>query len=227
MKRIRLGEPEKIVPSAFCDNFNYSETSISYPLSRITAKDTPRGFLVEFPIEDDAHIYGFGLQLKQFDHRGRKLKLSVNADPVSNNGDSHAPVPFFATNKGYGMYFDTARYIEVYCGYTKKTLAQEKAEENSDVKTSTDELYAIREQNSAVMSVLIPAAHGIDIYIMEGKNITGRCFAVQYALRRRMRCTEVGARRAVSLLRKILTGRSYGYGRLLQKGRHSVRHSRT
>ena len=163
MKRIRLGEPEKIVPSAFCDNFNYSETSISYPLSRITAKDTPRGFLVEFPIEDDAHIYGFGLQLKQFDHRGRKLKLSVNADPVSNNGDSHAPVPFFATNKGYGMYFDTARYIEVYCGYTKKTLAQEKAEENSDVKTSTDELYAIREQNSAVMSVLIPAAHGIDI----------------------------------------------------------------
>lgn len=172
MKRIRLGEPEKIVPSAFCDNFNYSETSISYPLSRITAKDTPRGFLVEFPIEDDAHIYGFGLQLKQFDHRGRKLKLSVNADPVSNNGDSHAPVPFFATNKGYGMYFDTARYIEVYCGYTKKTLAQEKAEENSDVKTSTDELYAIREQNSAVMSVIIPAAHGIDIYIMEGKNIT-------------------------------------------------------
>ena len=170
MKRIRLGEPEKIVPSAFCDNFNYSETSISYPLSRITAKDTPRGFLVEFPIEDDAHIYGFGLQLKQFDHRGRKLKLSVNADPVSNNGDSHAPVPFFATNKGYGMYFDTARYIEVYCGYTKKTLAQEKAEETSDVKTSTDELYAMVKKYQPDCLINSRLGNGAYDYVSLGDN---------------------------------------------------------
>ena len=68
-------------------------------------------------IEDDAQIYGFGLQLKQFNRRGRKLNLTVNADPVSSNGHSHAPVPFFVTNKGYGMYFDTARYLEDYCGY--------------------------------------------------------------------------------------------------------------
>ena len=170
MKRIRFGEPEKLVPSVFCKNFNYTESNIDYPLSRITAKDTPRGFLIEFPIEDDAHIYGFGLQLKQFDHRGRKLRLAVNADPVSNNGESHAPVPFFATNKGYGMYFDTARYIEVYCGYTK--IASADGEKTNDAKSSTDELYALREQNCAVMSVLIPAAHGIDIYIMEGKTIT-------------------------------------------------------
>ncbi len=172
MKKLRFGEPEKIVPSAFCRGFNYTESDVSYPVSRITAKDTPRGFLIEFPIEDDAHIYGFGLQLKQFDHRGRKLKLAVNADPASNNGESHAPVPFFATNKGYGMYFDTARYIEVYCGYSKKAESVKVDEESNNSGSSTDELYALREQNHAVMSILIPGAHGVDIYVMEGKNIT-------------------------------------------------------
>ena len=48
-----------------------------------------------------------------------KLMLRVNSDPVSYTGDSHAPVPFFVTNKGYGIYFDTARYVEVCFGYGK------------------------------------------------------------------------------------------------------------
>ncbi|MBQ2279129.1 MAG: glycoside hydrolase, partial [Clostridia bacterium] len=107
MKKFTLGTPEQFVPSMFCDNFNYIETDVTYPAANFTCKKTARGFLVEFPIEDDCHVFGFGLQLKQFDHRGRKLRLDVNADPVTNNGESHAPVPFFVTNKGYGMYFDT------------------------------------------------------------------------------------------------------------------------
>lgn len=101
MKRFTFGTPEKLVPSYYCKGFSYVETPVSYPETRFEARMTPRGFLIEFPIEDDAHIYGFGLQLKQFDQRGRKLRLAVNADPASANGDSHAPVPFFVTNKGY------------------------------------------------------------------------------------------------------------------------------
>lgn len=171
IKKVTFGTPEISVPSKYCKKFNYTETEISYPLSRFTAKRTARGFLLEFPIENDANIYGFGLQLKQFDHRGRKLRLAVNADPVTANGDSHAPVPFFVTNKGYGMYFDTARYIEVYCGY-KKTDASVYSDGTSPVVTDTAELYAVRKNTDAVMSVLIPAASGVDVYIIEGKNIT-------------------------------------------------------
>ena len=94
MKRLTLGTPEKLVPSTFCQGFHYEETNISYPVEQLHFRQTKRGFLIEFPIEDDAQIYGFGLQLKQFNHRGRKLNLVVNADPVSSNGHSHAPVPF-------------------------------------------------------------------------------------------------------------------------------------
>ena len=100
MKRFTFGTPEKLVPSYYCKGFSYVGTPVSYPESRFETRMTPRGFLIEFPIEDDAHIYGFGLQLKQFDQRGRKLRLAVNADPASANGDCHAPVPFFVTNKG-------------------------------------------------------------------------------------------------------------------------------
>ena len=172
MKKITLGTPEKLVPSVFCKGFNYVETNVSYPESNFTAKCTPRGFLVEFPLEDDAQIYGFGLQLKQFNHRGRKLRLNPTADPAANNGDSHAPAPFFVTNKGYGMYFDTARIIEVYCGYKKNSGAVSAESAESRVMSSTDELYAVRNVGNAVMSVLIPAAKGVDVYVMEGKTIT-------------------------------------------------------
>ncbi len=172
MRKFTFGTPEPLVPSRFCKNFRYTETPVSYPISRFTTRQTARGFLIEFPLEDDAQIYGFGLQLKAFRHRGRKLRLAVNADPASANGDSHAPVPFFVTNKGYGMYFDTARYIEVYCGYAKNADGTVAAEAESDVKLSTDDLYAVRQVGQAVMSVLIPAVQGIDVYVMEGETIT-------------------------------------------------------
>ena len=94
MKKFTLGTPETLVPSKFCDTFSYTETDVRYPVENFTCRQTPSGFVVEFPIEDDCRIFGFGLQLKQFDHRGRKLRLDVNADPVTNNGESHAPVPF-------------------------------------------------------------------------------------------------------------------------------------
>ena len=50
MKKFTLGAPEKLVPSLFCKGFNYVETNVSYPESNFTAKCTPRGFLVEFPL---------------------------------------------------------------------------------------------------------------------------------------------------------------------------------
>ena len=119
MKKITFGTPEKYVPSYFCKNFNYTETEVRYPVEDITFKRLDSGCTLEFPLEDDCHIFGFGLQIKHFDHRGQKLRLDVNADPQGPTGESHAPVPFFVTNKGYGMYFDTARYAEFYCGKQK------------------------------------------------------------------------------------------------------------
>ena len=98
--------------------------------------------------------------------------LRVNSDPTVYTGDSHAPVPFFVSTKGYGMYFDTARYAEFFCGYNKKHRRNTEHSENKMI-TNTQDLYARGNTGSSAMSVLIPGAEGIDVYIFEGKNILG------------------------------------------------------
>lgn len=40
----------------------------------------------------------------------------MNSDPVADTGDSHAPVPFYVSTAGYGVFVDTARYATFYCG---------------------------------------------------------------------------------------------------------------
>ena len=121
MKKITFGTPEEHVPSKYCPNFNYVPKDVRFPTDKIDFRTNSRGCVLSFPLEDDTNIYGFGLQLKQFNHRSRKLKLAVNADPMGPTGDSPAAVPFFVTNKGWGMYLDTARYAEFYCGNQKNS----------------------------------------------------------------------------------------------------------
>lgn len=170
MKKITFGTPEKIVPTRFCKGLKYEETDIKYNVDNFNFKKTARGCVLEFPLEYGEEVFGFGLQLKAFNHKNHKLRLCTNSDPVAATGDSHAPVPFFVTTKGYGMYFDTARYIEVHCGYGKNKN-REPVENNAIIATSEDLYKKCGLRETTVMSVEIPVAKGIDVYIFEGKNI--------------------------------------------------------
>ncbi len=171
MKKYTFGTPENIVPSAFCDGFNYKESDISFSKESFDFRETEKGCVLEFKISPDTKIYGFGLQLYKFNEYGNKVTIRCNADAPRATGDSHAPVPFFVTNKGYGIYFDTARYAEFYCGVKKP--GGKTTKENSDVLLSTDELYSAKKsEDDVIISAFIPAAKGIDIYVIEGKNIT-------------------------------------------------------
>lgn len=170
MKKIIFGIPEKIVPTKFCKGLNYQETKIKYNVDGFKFKITQRGCVIEFPILVDEQVFGFGLQLKSFNHKNHKLQLRANSDPVAATGDSHAPVPFFVTNKGYGMYFDTARYVEVHCGYGKNKNRPPVS--NNTVIATAEDLYKKCGLNeTTVMSVEIPVAKGIDVYIFEGESI--------------------------------------------------------
>ena len=180
MYKLTYGTPETHVPSRYCRNFNYTETPVSFPTEQIRFRQNSRGCVLSIPLEDDTQIYGFGLQLKQFNHKGRKLKLSVNADPVVPSGDSHAPVPFFVTSKGWGIYVDTARYAEFYCGNQfnaafgggKNACGVSSADTVNTPADNTDDLYAVRRLSGQVMTIQIPDCAGVDIYIIEGETIT-------------------------------------------------------
>ena len=170
MKKLRFGTPEEIVPSKFCQNLNYQETEIAYDVSNFKFKTTNRGCVLEFPLKEEEQIYGFGLQLKDFNHKNQKLRLCSNSDPCAHTGDSHAPVPFFVSTAGYGIYFDTARYMEAHCGFGKNKNRQ--SNPNNTIIVSVDDLYRkCGLFEDTVMSVEIPVAKGIDIYIFEGETI--------------------------------------------------------
>ena len=198
MKKITFGTPEKLTPVKFCKNFNYTETDISYPVDAIVFKENARGCTLRLPMEPTEHIYGMGLQLKTFDLQARKLTLRPNADPRTEAGDSHAPVPFFISTKGYGIFVDTARHAEFYFG-SSALLSVIDTATNSKVMTSESELYETRISNQPNISIQIPVAKGVDIYIIEGKNITdivaqynmmsgGGCDVPQWALEVFYRC---------------------------------------
>ena len=175
MKKITYGIPEEFTPSTFCKDFNYVEKNIQFDTSKIEFKNNKRGCILTLPLSHDEQIYGFGLQLKSFNHKNKKLTIRTNADPVAPTGDSHAPVPFFVSTAGYGIYVDTARYAEFYCGIEHINVGPNitNETETNQIATSTEELYSAKTYaGNLQMAIQIPAAQGIDIYIIEGENIT-------------------------------------------------------
>ncbi|MCQ2461778.1 MAG: glycoside hydrolase [Clostridia bacterium] len=198
MKKFTFGTPEQKVPSAYCDGFNYTETDCLFSESDFSFKTTQKGSVLEFSIAPDTKIFGFGLQLYSFDHYGKKVTVRCNADAPRDTGDSHAPVPFFVTNKGWGMYFDTARYAEFYCGVMKPENGM--SDKSDEIKLTTEELYAVRKSaDDVTFSAFIPVSRGIDVYVIEGKNITdivsqynmmsgGGCSVPEWALGVLYRC---------------------------------------
>jgi len=146
---ITLGEPEDLTPLKFREYPPKEEALNAFTRppcpfreSDITYRQSVRGFTLELPLSGFEQIYGFGLQLKSFGQLGKKKTLRCNADPVADTGDSHAPVPFYVSTEGYGVFVDSARQVSFYCG------ANEKAD-----------------HTPRTMAIDIPAAQGATIYI--------------------------------------------------------------
>ena len=178
--KLRFGTPEEFVPTKFAPKpacAVIEDTGDAAKLFDCTI--TKRGTKLRMPIDPSAGVYGFGLQLKSFQQRGLKKHIRPNADPVSNSGDTHAPVPFFATTAGYGIFVDTARYAEFYMGKslnrgTSDTSAADGTVPGAET-TGTDifsALYAVKNSGGdTVMTVEIPYAQGVDVYYITGETV--------------------------------------------------------
>ncbi|KIL40732.1 glycoside hydrolase [Gordoniibacillus kamchatkensis] len=179
--RVRFGQPEQHTPVTLreteirTEQLNELKCTGTPPFSidEVSLKETNRGVQIELPLAAEEHIYGFGLQLHRVDHTGRKKVIRVNSDPVADTGDSHAPVPFYVSTSGYGVYVDTLRYATFYCGTNlRKGDSEYKKYEQKTVGTSEMELYSRQasESNRTVV-VDIPTAKGIDLYVFEGPDL--------------------------------------------------------
>jgi alpha-D-xyloside xylohydrolase len=179
--KLRWGQPEKSSPFTLSevtpsknalDNLG-SEGIPPISTNDIQIRKTARGLKIELPLKLEEQIYGFGLQLHRMNHTGRKKVIRVNSDPVADTGDSHAPVPFYVSTAGYGVYVDTTRYATFYCGTNlPKGASQNQKNKQKAVGTSEIELYGYQKAaGDRSIVVDIPFAKGIDLYFFEGPDL--------------------------------------------------------
>ncbi len=69
--------------------------------------DYARHFSAAFNLHPGEKIYGYGEFYTELNRRGQKLHLFTDDARGSQNEKSHKPVPFFLSNRGYGMFVHT------------------------------------------------------------------------------------------------------------------------
>ncbi|MFC1766254.1 TIM-barrel domain-containing protein [Planctomycetota bacterium] len=69
--------------------------------------------MVRIPTAADEKLYGFGLQFDGLRKSGQVLHLNVD-HWAKGGGRTHAPVPFYLSSRGYGVFFNTARFLKVH-----------------------------------------------------------------------------------------------------------------
>lgn len=171
--RATVGTPEEHTPvrarltSPRADDIRALPAVTEAPLSGVEGGVTRRGTQITVPLAPGELIYGFGLQLMSFQQRGKKRTIRVNADPRVDSGDSHAPVPFYVTTRGYGVLIDTFRHAQFYCGEAHPVEQKAHAGAGGGVNTPAD-MRASDRDRSGEIRVEVPRTSGVDVYLFSG-----------------------------------------------------------
>lgn len=121
---------------------------------------------IRFPLEKDEKIYGLGLNFKTVEQRGRIMNLHVDHYGGSDNGRNHAPVPFFVSSRGYGVFINSARYIDCWVG-----TAVRKDSKNPPVvyDRNTDREWTAQPYSDNI-EFLVPG-DGVEMFVLTGKTM--------------------------------------------------------
>ncbi len=116
---------------------------------------------LRFPLDKEEQLYGFGLNFQTVHQRGKILQLHVDHYGGKDNGRTHAPTPFYVSSKGYGVFINAARYMNVYAGSGVR-----KDSKNPPVSKdrNTDKTWSSRPYSDAV-DISVPT-DGADVYVV-------------------------------------------------------------
>ncbi|MDP4208986.1 MAG: glycoside hydrolase family 31 protein [Bacteroidota bacterium] len=118
---------------------------------------------LRFPLDKDEQIFGFGLNFQSVYQRGKILQLHVDHYGGADNGRTHAPVPFYVSDKGYGVFVNSARYIKVWAG---SAVRKDSPNAPAPRDRNTDKKWTSRPYSDAV-EMQVPA-EGVEIYVFGG-----------------------------------------------------------
>lgn len=166
-----IGEPEAITPvkSRLVAAKEGEAFAGACPLPAIEGTVRNRGVELALPLLADEELFGFGLQFFSLAQRNHKVTIRVNADPKADSGDSHAPVPFYVSTRGYGVLVDTARYATFYCGQCHKKPTEAMAPLENQGKPV--ELAPVATPPKSEVLVEVPTARGVEVYVFAGPTV--------------------------------------------------------
>ena len=145
---------------------NFSEESFPIEKSEIKVYTKNGKTHIRFPLDAKEQIYGLGLNFKTVHQRGRIMKLHMDHYTGKDDGRTHAPTPFFASSKGYGVLINSAKYIDVYVG-TGVTKDSKNPAESRDRNTSKNWSSRPKSDN---LELIVPDT-GVEIVLFSGKNV--------------------------------------------------------
>jgi alpha-glucosidase (family GH31 glycosyl hydrolase) len=138
---------------------------VPFPLSQeeISFRVVDGKTYLRFPLDRAEKIVGLGLNFKTVEQRGRIMRLHVDHYGGRDNGRTHAPVPFYVSSKGYGVFINSPTYIDVWVG----TAVRKDSKNPPEVRDrNTDKSWDATPYSDNV-EILVPA-HGTEVYIFGG-----------------------------------------------------------
>jgi alpha-D-xyloside xylohydrolase len=139
--------------------------SADFPLSKSEIEfrvENGKTYL-RFPLQREEQLFGFGLNFQTVYQRGKILELHVDHYGGKDNGRTHAPVPFYVSSNGYGVFINSAQYIKVWAG---SAVRKNSPNFPTPKDRNTDKSWSSRPYSDAV-EMLIPA-EGAEIYVFCG-----------------------------------------------------------
>lgn len=119
---------------------------------------------LRFPLQKEEQLFGLGLNFKNVQQRGRIFNLHTDHYGGADNGRTHAPVPFYVSDKGYGVFVNSAQYVTVYAG----TGVRKDSPDPPRVYDRNTEPGWDPQPYSDAVEILVPAS-GAEVYIFAGK----------------------------------------------------------
>lgn len=166
------GVPEKISPLGIADvqPDRAALTALGQPSFPAYLQESVTEYfdgktIFRFPLEKEEQIFGLGLNFKSVQQRGTIKELQVDHYGGRDDGRTHAPVPLYISERGYGVLINAARHIKVYAGIAvRKDSKNPPAEMNRNTDADWDS-----QPYSDAMEMIVPAT-GAEVYVFAGKN---------------------------------------------------------
>ena len=118
---------------------------------------------LRFPLAADEDVYGLGVDFTAMRRTGSAFQLHVD-HWGGRPGRTHAPVPFYVSTKGYGVFIDSSRYITVNVGLGVRLAAGTRPPAVD--RTSRPGEWTDLPRSDAI-EALVPAG-GVDVYVFAG-----------------------------------------------------------